>query len=145
LLTVTEAIQIQASRSAVWREFAAFKTWQIWNQEVISASWVKGKPWQDGASFSIEHRTLLGLTKQTSYTVRMCVEGRSAVYESCVRFPLTVVSTVQLSDSLGGCRLEASHSYGGPATLLLWVLLSRQRKLLRQAMRALKAHVERRP
>lgn len=142
MIKIAETLQIQAARNAVWRQFAEIETWHEWNREVIRAEWVEGKPWSENAKFTVEHHTLFGTTKQTPYTVKMYVDGRSAVYESVASFPLTMVSSVQASDSLGGCRLEASHSYSGLASLLVWLLAARQKNLLRQAMLALKAEVE---
>lgn len=92
--------------------------------------------------FSIAHRTLLGATRETRYIVRMCVAERTAVYESASHFPLAMTSSVQLTDSLGGCRLDASHNYSGPLSPLMGLLKGRQQRLLGDAMRALKHHVE---
>jgi hypothetical protein len=143
LINVLDIVQIHAARPTVWQNFRAIESWPQWNQEVMHARWITGEPWSDGAIFHITHKTLFGLSKETSYIVRMCVPGRSAIYESTAHFPVSTLCSVQLSDSLGGCQLEARHNYSGPAAPLLYLLLGRQKAKLHQAMSALKAHIER--
>lgn len=142
MINIVDVVQIQAARSAVWRHFAEIETWNLWNREVISAAWEQGKPWEDGAIFAVEHFTLLKAKRKTRYVVQMHIHERSAVYESTAGFPLGMMSSVQLTDSLGGCRLEATHRYSGPAAPLVWLLRGRQQSLLHGAMLALKAQAE---
>lgn len=141
-MRIVATIQIHAARQAVWNHFAAIESWHEWNREVLACTWKTGKPWAEGATFAVEHHTLLGARRQTEYVVQMLVEGRSAIYSSTARFPVSMLSSVQLSDSLGGCRLEATHSYRGAALPLLWLLRTRQQAKLQQAMHALQAQVE---
>lgn len=139
---VEGTIQIQAARKAVWQRFADIAQWSEWNREVIHARWISGTPWEEGSTFTVEHYTLFGLKTATTYVVRMCVEERSAVYESARSIPVAMTSSVQLSDSLGGTRLEATHHYAGPLAGLVGVLRSRQQTVLGTAMQALKEIIE---
>ncbi|MEX1021213.1 MAG: SRPBCC family protein [Litorilinea sp.] len=142
MINIQEVLQIQTARASVWQRFADIGTWNEWNREVLDAWWVSGTPWTPGAIFVVEHFTLFKARKQTRYIVQMCVETRTAVYQSTASFPLSMTSSVQLTDSLGGCRLEATHHYAGPLAPLVWLLSGRQKSLLNQAMLALKARVE---
>jgi hypothetical protein len=141
---VTAELYIHASSAAVWQKLSLLDQWPRWNSEVLGVRWTEGKPWADGARFAIRHRTFLGLTTETTATVRMCVPGNAAVWES-QGFGLTVVNSVNFKDVVGGAKLTATHTYHGPLVWLIQLSVARQQKLLETAMQALKGFVEGEP
>ena len=129
------------SRGTAWRKFNDIRQWSTWNHSIESATWLQGDPWTEGAILLIRHGTLLGSTVNDKATIRMVVPESAAVWEVS-RPGLQVVYSTNFRDDLGGCRLEARHTYHGLGALALLMIRSRQARNLTSAMAALKRYIE---
>lgn len=137
-------IFIHAAPAAVFRAFTNIGGWATWYPGVVGARWAEGEPWREGSRFAIETRNVLGITTSAVGTVRLRSLDQVIVWES-VGSGLTVVATARFEDEVGGCRLTLSKNFHGPLSLLMPLLVARQRGQVTTGLNTLKAQIERQP
>ena len=141
-MQIEREIYVHAARDAVWQKYCRVEAWPSWAPAVTNVTWPLGATWAEGTDFQVKRRIALGFDVSFDATIQMSVPGSVTVWEG--RAPaLIVVSSFQVTDSLGGSNAQLQMTYHGPGALFLLLLRAPLTSQISTALSRFKTYVER--
>ena len=141
IMQIESDIYIHAAAAAVWTVVSRVDTWPDWHPQVISAQWVEGKPWADGAKLRLRLRSPIGLPITNTAVIRMAVPGSTVVWEGAL-FGLVAVHAFHFADEVGGCRVTERETYHGVMSPVMALFQGGQQRAFDTALANLKTQIE---
>ncbi|MCX6046080.1 MAG: hypothetical protein NT075_13300 [Chloroflexi bacterium] len=138
--TSSADIYIHVARGTAWQKFIQISDWPRWNAAILTADWLTGNSWQEGARFQWRQQNRFGTTS-TAAIIRMVVPSDTTVWESESSLPM--VQSAHFTDTLGGCTMQLRYTGHGLAVFTNYLAQGSIQRRLEQNLRAFKEYVER--